>query len=588
MDVNALLAERPVTNPTSSVLSRDLALPFEPWAVLWVLALATPWLLPTHMIPWRAFHADLLMALVLLPATFWVMLRRREHVRVPLPALAAFGVACIPVLQWAGGMMSFAGDAWIASTYLVGFALAIVTGARFQQMAPSHLIDLLTAAVAVAGLVSVGIVLAQWLHLGPLRVSDLDLILLHKESKYQPFGNLGQPNHMATLFAWSLIALWWAYLSGRIRGAIAFGAATFVIVGITATQSRTGWLEMVVLLAGAALWRGRLAGRHCAPALIGLALFAIVLTASWESVNRALYLEAARILSEEVSSAGPRPAAWQLFADAIMQRPWTGWGWNQIPLAQSAMALDHPALYHTYQSTHNLVLDLLVQNGLPLGLLIAFGLAGWMLVQARRVDTVAGCLLWLALAVFGVHALLEFPQNYAYFLLPAGLMIGALETLHPCGTPVRVARSLVVVALLLAAAATAWIGVEYNRAERNLERLRFERARVGPSRNSQAPDLVVLTQLREFLRALRLRPEAGMSEQQFELMRRVTKQYPSDGNHLVLAAMEALNGQPEQAGRTLEHMCRMVPPNRCRDALATWRGMAKTSAPLSMVSLPRP
>jgi hypothetical protein len=166
-------------------------------------------------------------------------------------------------------------------------------------------------------------------------------------------------------------------------------------------------------------------------------------------------------------------------------------------------------------------------------------------------------------------------------------MIGVLESLHPWGTPVHVNRWLPAGMLLFAATVTAWVGVEYHTAERNLERLRFERARVGPSRNSQAPDLVVLTQLREFLRALRLRPEAGMSEEQLELMRRVTLQYPSDGNHLVLASMEALNGMPERAGRTLERMCRMVPPSRCRDALSTWRDMAKTSPPLAKVDLSR-
>jgi O-antigen ligase len=586
MDAHALSVEPAVTNPTRSLWRRDFALPFEPWAVLWALALATPWLLPTHMIPWRAFHADLLMALVLLPAAFWVVLRRRERVLVPPLALAALGVSCIPALQWAGGMMAFAGDAWIACLYLLGFALAIMVGARFQQAVPGLFIDTLLAAFAVAGLISVGIELAQWLRLWPLRIADFDLLLHHPGSGYRLFGNLGQPNHLATLLVWSLIAIWWAFLSERVRGPVALSAAAFLIVGISATQSRTAWLEMLVLVAGAALWRP-LAGRRCAPALVGLALLAIGLTIGWVGINRALDLQVARALSEEVSSAGLRPAAWQLFAEAILQRPWTGWGWNQIAVAQSAVALDHVSLRYTFQSTHNLVLDLIVQNGLPLGLLIALGLGLWMLTKARRVDTAAGCLLWLAIAVLGVHALLEFPQNYAYFLLPAGLMIGALETMHPWGTPLRVGRLVCAGALLLTALLTAWVSVEYNMAERNLERLRFERARVGPSRNSQAPDLVLLTQLRAFLHALRLRPEASMSEDQLELMRRVTRQYPSDGNHLTLAAMEGLNGNPEQAGAVLDRMCRMVPPNRCRDALATWSNMAKTSPPLAQVKLPR-
>lgn len=581
------LSTKPVTGARQTMWSRDLALPFEPWAVLWALALATPWLLPTHMIPWRAFHADWLMALVLLPAAFWAALRRREAFLVPLAALGVLGVACVPLLQWAGGMLSFAGDAWIAAIYLFGFALAITTGARFQQVAPGRLVDTMFAAIAVAGLVSVGIALWQWLRLGPLRWADFDFILHYPGLGYRPFGNLGQSNHLATLLVWSLIAVWWAYLSGRARGAITIGAAAFLIVGITATQSRTAWLETAVLLAGAALWHRSLKARHCLPGLIGLALLAVALAAGWATINRILDQEAARSLAAEMS-AGLRPAAWRLFVDAALQHPWVGWGWNQIALAQSSVALDHPTLHYSFQNAHNVVLDLVVQNGLPLGLLIALGLAAWMLAKARRVDTAAACLLWLAVAVLGVHALVEFPQNYAYFLLPAGLMIGALEAMFPMRAVLRVSRWAILGALSLAVVSTAWVGIEYNIAERNLERLRFERAHVGPSRNSQAPDLMLLTQLREFLRALRLRPEAGMTEDQLELMRRVTRQYPSDGNHLALAAMEGLNGKPDEAARMLERMCRMVPAQRCRDALAAWGEMAKTTAALAQVVVPSP
>jgi len=546
--------------------------------------LATPWLLPTHMIPWRAFHSDWLATLVLLPAAFWAVLLPRQPVPVPLAALAATGVACIPLVQWASGMMNFAGDAWIAALYIWGFALAVVSGARLQQVAPGRLVDILFAAFVIAGLLSVGIALWQWLRLGPLRFADFDFILHYPGSGYRPFGNLGQSNHLATLLVWSLIALWWTYLSGRVRGAIAITAAAFLIAGITATQSRTAWLEMVVLVVGAMLWRRPLEWRRCWPALGGLALLAIGLAIGWGSISLLLDQEAARALSEEVSSAGLRPAAWRLFVDAVMQRPWAGWGWNQIALAQGAVALDHPSLHYTFQSTHNLVLDLVVQNGLPLGLVIALAMAGRMLAFARRIDTAAACLLWLAIAVLGVHGLLEFPQSYAYFLLPAGLMIGTLERLYP-SLEVRMSRWAVAGALLIASALTVWVGAEYHTAERNLERLRFERARVGPSRNSQAPDLFLLTQLREFLRGLRLNPDAGMSDEQLELMRRVTQQYPSDGNHLVLAAMEALNGKPDEARQVLRRMCRMVPEHRCRAALSTWGEMANSSRQLAAVKL---
>ena len=90
------------------------------------------------------------------------------------------------------------------------------------------------------------------------------------------------------------------------------------------------------------------------------------------------------------------------------------------------------------------------------------------------------------------------------------------------------------------------------------------------------------------MRALRLRPDAGMSDEQLELMRRVTLQYPSDGNHLILAAMEAVDTGPDEASRTLARMCRMAPPQRCLDALTAWHEMARTSPPLAKVVPPTP
>ena len=52
-----------------------------------MLAISASWLLPTHLIPWRAFHADLMMAIALLPAALWVALRHAQPVTVPAIAL---------------------------------------------------------------------------------------------------------------------------------------------------------------------------------------------------------------------------------------------------------------------------------------------------------------------------------------------------------------------------------------------------------------------------------------------------------------------------------------------------------------------
>jgi hypothetical protein len=182
--------------------------------------------------------------------------------------------------------------------------------------------------------------------------------------------------------------------------------------------------------------------------------------------------------------------------------------------------------------------------------------------------------------------MLEFPLEYTYFLLPLGLMIGVLDAAQPTPGALKVSRAAVVALVALGAVAMAWIGVEYRMAERSLEQVRMERNRVGFARDSRAPDLMMLTQLREFLRFLRVRYTAPATAEELEWMRRVVAHYPSDGNQLALAVAAATNGRPDIASDALTRMCRMVPPLRCDEALTTWRAMTGSSPALAAVSLP--
>jgi O-antigen ligase len=574
------IARMPI-RPHLSPLTKPLVLPFNPWWLLWVVGIAGSWLLPTHLIPWGAFHADLLMTLALIPAAFWIVLRTSRPLPLNASVIVTLCTACLPLLQYGTGIIHFAGDAWIACLYLFGFALALLVGARFEQVAAGQLVNALFSAIGIAALLSTGIILYQWLGL-----SGLGLLTLHFPTGYRPFGNLGQPNNLATLLVWGLVALWWAYLSARVSGWIAVGAAAFFLFGIVATQSRTALLEITALGVAAALYRKPFVVHRYANALIALGALFILLVLGWGGINQALHLQAARELSGEMSSPGLRPMAWRLFFDALSQQPWLGWGWNQLSVAQSAVANEHPVLGSTFQSAHNLFIDLLVQNGVLLGTALALLLGCWFSAKALRVNTAQGCLLLVAIGVLLLHSMLEFPHEYLYFLLPAGLMMGALDAMHPTRGVIALPRWVGIIFLCLGTATTTWVAVEYNMAERSLERVRFERNRVGPSRNSQAPNLLLLTQLREFLRYLRMPLGVEVNPEQLNNMRMVTERFPSEGNHLVYAVAAGLSGQSEVARDALLRMCHMVPKETCRSTLVTWKSLAAASPPLSAIEVP--
>ena len=579
-------AAQPGAVPTPSVragslLTRDFTLPFEPWWVLWVVAVAGAWVLPTHFIPWRAFHADLLMTLALLPAAYWIVLRRAAPLPVHASMLVALCAAAIPALQHAAGIIVFAGDAWISGIYLFGFALALLVGARFEQLRPGELGSALFAAIAAAALLSTGLALYEWLHMSGLGL----LTLKFPMEGVRPGGNLGQANHLATLLVWGLIALWWAYLNGRARGWIAVAGAAFIMLGLAATRSRTGWLEVALLGAAALIYHRPLVIRRQAPALIALGLYFVVLNLAWGALSQALLVDAGRNAASTMS-AGLRPTVWRMFIEAVLQRPWAGWGWTQQASAHYALALHYPRLDYSFSSAHNLVLDLLVQNGIPLGALLVLALALWFVTKALRVSSAQGCLMLLAIGSLGLHAMLEFPQEYAYFLLPAGLMMGALDQMMPLGRVWQLRRWAGAALLLLATVLVGWVAVEYNLAERSLERERFERAHVGPSRNSRAPDLVMLTQLRQQLWLLRVHPKPGMTPQQLDAMKQVVQRYPANADEMLYALAAGLNGRPQEAHDALARLCLMNVPDACDHALESWHVMTTFEPVLKQAKIP--
>src|SRR4030095_12715500 len=85
------------------------------------VAMTLAWLIPNHFPPWTSFYNDsaMALALVLLAGAHAATIARSP---VPLFAWVAIGLACIPWLQWLGGLVLYSGDAIVSSLYLLGGA----------------------------------------------------------------------------------------------------------------------------------------------------------------------------------------------------------------------------------------------------------------------------------------------------------------------------------------------------------------------------------------------------------------------------------------------------------------------------------
>jgi hypothetical protein len=349
-----------------------------------------------------------------------------------------------------------------------------------------------------------------------------------------------------------LCGLLWLREKRRIAGAAFWLAASFLLLGMVMSQSRTGWLQIGLLVAWGLAMRSRAALHITRKQLLALgALFAAGVLL-WPLINEALLLSAGRSLDDQMH-AGLRLPYWRAMLDAITRQPWWGYGWQQVGSAQQAVALAHPPLGEYFEHSHDFILDLLLWNGVPIGALIALLLAWWAFAHVRACRDARA--VWLLAAAGGVvtHGLLEYPLEYAYFLIPVGLAMGAVEVFAPTGqTALRVPRSVALVFTLLLGAVSVGVVSDYVKVEQNYRTQRFELAHIGTDRvHTPVPKLHLLTQLDAFLQIAHVEPERDMRPEQLAAMHKRALRF---GTQLALrryAVALALNGHPTEAVREL-------------------------------------
>jgi Virulence factor membrane-bound polymerase, C-terminal/O-Antigen ligase/Protein glycosylation ligase len=355
------------------------------------------------------------------PSSTWV---RRVSCRAinPLVLAGAVVLVCIgssaAVARLAGGL-AMSALAAVGVAMLVAMSAYAVTGGRALVMS-AFATGLVAAGVANAAIALVQVLAPAW----------PDGTLIVRSSLIgRAVGNLRQPNHLASLLLLSSIA------------AVALAAARswprwptyvlvgFLVTGITLSASRTGMLGVGLLATWGVVDR-MLAGRWRLVLLLA-PLMCLVAWAgfSWWAARTSNVLAAtARLAEADIS--GSRFAIWRDSLELIAMQPWAGVGWGNFNLAWSLTPFsERPTAF--FDHAHNIVLQFVVELGLPLGVLVCvlMALALWRAGQrAWRTQGDSGVLaraLFLMVLMMALHSQLEYPLWYAHFLLPTAFAWGA-------------------------------------------------------------------------------------------------------------------------------------------------------------------
>lgn len=297
-------------------------------------------------------------------------------------------------------------------------AAAIVVAWHGGNALPGSAISGVCGGWLIAGLLSAFVALVQVFLPG---VADGEWIA-RSGLVGRAVGNVRQPNHLAGLMLWSCIATVPLAESRRpLLGVFAACFAVFVF-SIELSASRTGMIG-VALLGGWGAFDRRLAmGTRLmlivAPVVYAIGWYGMSL---WATEGHHTFGAAARLAEKDLS--GSRFGIWRDTLALIRTVPWTGVGFGEFNFAWSLTPFPHrPVAF--FDHTHNLGLQLIVELGLPLGLLvIALLLVGLWQAFKRTwlVEGEAGASLraaFVGVLLASIHSALEYPLWYGYFLLP--------------------------------------------------------------------------------------------------------------------------------------------------------------------------
>lgn len=536
--------------------------------------LAIAFLLPNHYPPWLTFHQQLAAAVAFAPIVVWSVFAPGK---LPLISRAAALLGLVPIAQIFTGQLQFHGDGVMGFLYLMGFSLVSIAGARTVSSSRGarelQALDPLWVAFLLAGIVSVGISVHQWLDLRRLMIFVAEM-----PPSGRPFGNLAQPNLLASLLLLGLAGTWFLYEARRVGAMTAWLSAGWILVGLILTGSR---FPLLCLL-GAVVARKVLNAKGWRAPAYWLWMPALAFIAGnllLPHVSELLLLSPATTAAARASTPGIRTVLWPMMLDAAVQAPLLGYGVGQIGAAQTTLALAYPPTNWFFDSAHNLPLDLVLWFGFPIAGIFLVIVCFWWFIQLRCCSTPAHAVTFVAIGNLLIHALLEYPLQYTFFLLPFGFMSGALwaasqpSKAQAHGAPdwTVAAVSVHFAAAVMTLTAAIWTTKEYLALEDDWRRLRFEEAGIPDSTRSIASSPVLLDQVEAMLLFARTKPASDTPPGDIAWMRGISERYAYPSFMFRYALVQGLNGDPEGSSTTLHRLCKMHPPRVCNDAILQWR-----------------
>ncbi|MGY8551679.1 Wzy polymerase domain-containing protein [Paracidovorax citrulli] len=422
------------------------------------------WLAPNHYEPWLSFHGEIISAVGAFFLALDVLIKKRK-ISLPYAILApAILITAVLVFQRLNGVLLFNSDFDYGLLYVGIWIFSGVVGSDAAKKSLSEYRDhseeisniKLTAflwAVTAGAIVSGIIGTFQWLR--------LPLLIWMVESDGRAYANFAQPNHYATLLVMGIASLGYLLFAGKLKKCTFICGTLFLCFGVLGSESRTGFLAVILVFA---IWTAELAysNKNRTPWLYFALIVGLWFCARFLWPSFAIFMGVAASRDAADFNSSSRLILWRQLGEALLQQPWSGYGWLQVGRAQDTIAPFFGAT--ATASAHNIFFDVALWFGIPSAiLLLAMSVKWfWSLKKGFRPDVLYPLAV---LAPLVLHSMLEFPYEYAYFLIPLGILIGFISSALGSRSLEFPRGALLALLMLLAASGFALIKIQLSYEE---------------------------------------------------------------------------------------------------------------------------
>lgn len=372
---------------------------------------------PIHTLPWVGFFSEFSCYIAGWLLTLSLCFFKNK---IPVDIIPFVIILLVPLMQYIFGEIFFFSNFFFSTISLFYFLLMLIVGFN-SKIRNFNIIMYLAVFFIISGLFSSLIAIIQWVGLSENKLFIMGLV------GNRPYGNMAQPNHLATFLCVSLLSLWYLFEKYKINQFTLSFFSIFISTSILLTQSRTAWIILLLFLMflsiGIKKYNLRLSMKNIGFLsifiiffCISLPYFNLILSSNFNIINTVGLIDRA-------TTGYQRLEIWNQMIHAITEEPWHGYGWNQTTAAQFRV-IDSIHNKEWVTSAHNLILDIFVWCGIPLGLLIVSYFVYLYIKIIFSISDLESIFCFLAISSILIHSLLEFPLYYSYFFIPFSLFLG--------------------------------------------------------------------------------------------------------------------------------------------------------------------